>query len=88
MSRRPTEPSRMGATVRDRSGDLWRRGRTRWTCMAPVDGVRVQRVARLPWYALVDQYGPVEVVDLNDPVKGDTVPVTETAHDGRGSPRA
>lgn len=53
----------MGALVRDREGDLWRRGRTRWSCLAPVDGTRVRRVGRLPWFALVHQYGPVEVVD-------------------------
>jgi hypothetical protein len=59
------EPRRMGAEVRDREGDLWRRGRTRWSCLAPVDGVRIERVARLPWYALVDQYGPVTEVEDN-----------------------
>jgi hypothetical protein len=60
------EPLRMGARVRDRDGDTWRKGRTRWTCEARVDGRRVEVVARLPWYALVSKYGPVEVVDLND----------------------
>lgn len=60
------EPARMGARVRDRDGDTWRKGRTRWTCEAPVDGRRVTSVGRLPWSALVSQYGPVQVVDLND----------------------
>jgi hypothetical protein len=60
------EPARMGARVRDRDGDTWRRGRTRWTCEARVDGRRVTAVARLPWSSLVSWYGPVEVLDLND----------------------
>lgn len=60
------EPPRMGARVRDRDGDTWRKGRTRWSCEAPVDGRRVRVVARLPWSQLVSQYGPVAVVDLND----------------------
>lgn len=56
------EPKKRGSLVRDKDGDLWRRGNTRWSCLAEVDGTRVLRVARLPWYALVDQYGPVELV--------------------------
>lgn len=62
----PPEPPRMGALVRDRDGDVWRRGRTRWTCQTPVDGVRVRRVGRLPWSGLVSMYGPLTVIDLND----------------------
>lgn len=66
-SARPTvEPKRMNAKVRDRDGDIWRRGRTRWTCTTPVDGERVRRVGRLHWSALVSMYGPVVVVDDGD----------------------
>lgn len=61
-----TEPPRMGAIVRDRDGDTWRRGRTRWSCEAPVDGQRIGQVGRLRWDALVSMYGPLTVVDLND----------------------
>lgn len=57
----PPEPTRRGAVVVDRDGDRWRRGTTRWTCLAPVDGVRVRSVGRLPWYALVSMYGPLTV---------------------------
>jgi hypothetical protein len=53
------EPRTRGARIRDRDGDTWRRGNTRWSCEAPVDGVRVQRVGRLPWHALVRMYGPL-----------------------------
>lgn len=53
-----------GTVVRDRDGDLWRRGNTRWSCMAPVDGVRVRRVGRLPWGPLVQMYGPITVVEI------------------------
>ena len=56
------EPTKRGTVVRDREGDTWRRGTTRWNCEAPVDGARVQRAGRLPWYALVDQYGPLTLV--------------------------
>lgn len=70
------EPLRMGALVEDRDGHQWRRGRTIWTCLAPV-GTRyrdaktgrpqvVQRVGRLPWHALTSMSGPIRVVDLND----------------------
>lgn len=57
-----SEPKKMYSLVRDKDGDTWLRGRTRWTCQAPVDGNRVSRVGRLPWYALVTQYGPLEVI--------------------------
>ena len=57
----PPEPTRRGAVVVDRDGDRWRRGTTRWTCLTPVDARRVQQVGRLPWYALVDRYGPVRI---------------------------
>ena len=53
------EPKARGSLVRDRDGDLWKRGNTRWTCQASVDGERVLRVGRLPWFALVSQYGPL-----------------------------
>jgi hypothetical protein len=56
----------MGARVRDRDGDTWRKGRTRWSCETPPDGRRIVVVARLPWSQLVAQYGPIAVVDLND----------------------
>jgi len=32
----------------DRDGDAWQIGRTRMTCLTPVDGRRILRVARLP----------------------------------------
>lgn len=70
------EPLRMGAVVEDRDGHQWRRGRTLWTCLAPV-GARyrdaqtgrltvVARVGRLPWAALRQASGPLRVVDLHD----------------------
>lgn len=65
---RDEEPKRRGALVVDRDGDRWRRGNTRWTCTAPVDGVRVTRTGRLPWFALIDRYGPVRLVDANLPI--------------------
>lgn len=64
----------MGAVVRDVDGHTWRRGRTMWTCQAPVGSLyrdrsgrvrTVEQVGRLPWFALVWQVGPVEVVTLN-----------------------
>jgi hypothetical protein len=48
-----------GMVARDRFGDAWRRGNTRWTCLSPVDGERIQSVARLPHSELLSQYGPV-----------------------------
>lgn len=57
------EPKRRGAIVVDRDGDRWRRGNTRWNCMAQVDGVRVLRVGRLPWSALKSMYGPLRLDD-------------------------
>jgi hypothetical protein len=60
------EPARMGARVRDRDGDTWRKGRTRWSCEAAVDGRRVQTVGRLPWSQLERMYGPLQVLDLDD----------------------
>lgn len=56
------EPKRKGARVRDRDGDLWVRGNTRWNCLATVDGHRVTNAGRMPWYALESKYGPLEVV--------------------------
>lgn len=52
---------RRGTVVRDCDGDLWRYGRTRWLCLAPVDGDRVTRVARMDTAALVFVYGPAVV---------------------------
>lgn len=60
------EPKRMGARVVDKDGDTWRRGRTRWTCEAAVDGRRVSSVGRMTWSGLVSAYGPVRALDLND----------------------
>nr|WP_278101885.1 hypothetical protein [Microbacterium proteolyticum] len=68
------EPLKMNSLVRDRAGDLWERGRTRWTCCAPVDGRRILRVARLPWSALVSWYGPVEVVRVGKHQPSDPEP--------------
>lgn len=65
-NRETGEPLRRGARVRDRDGDVWRRGNTRWTCQSPIDGVRIRAVGRLPWFTLKDWYGPLTVVDLND----------------------
>ena len=69
----PAEPTRMGARVRDRDGQTWRRGRRIWTCEAKVGTsyfdrkagrwATVERVGRLPWHALVSMYGPVEHLD-------------------------
>jgi len=59
------EPKRRYSVVRDREGDLWKRGNTRWTCQTPVDGVRVLRVGRLHWTALARMYGPLTVVEAN-----------------------
>lgn len=56
------EPLKMGSRVLDRQGDIWRRGRTRWTCTAAVDGRRVMRVGRLHWHALEATYGPLQIV--------------------------
>ena len=62
LPEKPPEPPKMGALVRDNDGHVWKRGRTRWTCLTPVDGVRVTQVGRLPWYALVARYGPLTEV--------------------------
>lgn len=67
------EPKRRGARVVDKDGDVWVRGTARWTCQARVDGRRVQRVGRLPWFALVSQYGP-----LHDTPNGTTLHQTTT----------
>jgi hypothetical protein len=55
----PEEPKKRGSRVRDRDGDIWVRGNTRWTCQTPVDGSRVQNVGRLGWVDLWQTYGPV-----------------------------
>lgn len=62
----PPEPKRRGARVLDAEGDTWRRGTRLWTCEAPIDGVRVNAVARVTWNHLVRTYGPLQVLDLND----------------------
>ena len=63
MSAQAEQPKpRMGDRVRDKDGDVWRFGRTRWSCEAPVDGVRVTRVGRLPTSALESMYGPLAPV--------------------------
>lgn len=59
VERPPQEPAARGSVVRDRFGDLWERGNTRWTCTAAVDGDRVQQVARLPWDDVWRRYGPL-----------------------------
>ena len=61
----PDSKARRGTIARDREGDLWRFGRSRWWCLAPTDGVRVTRVARLGTADLVSEYGPV-VVERTD----------------------
>lgn len=54
------EPERRGTVVLDQHGDAWRRDRMgRWTCLAPVDGVRRTKVEHLVWTELVTRYGPV-----------------------------
>lgn len=55
----PEEPRPRGTKVRDRDGDIWKKGNTRWTCQAPVDGVRVHAVGRMVWSDLWRTYGPL-----------------------------
>jgi len=56
---REEEPRRRYAVVRDDAGYRWERGNTRWSCLtAP---------GRAPWYFLVNQYGPITVLDENLP---------------------
>lgn len=66
------EPKRMGATVRDIDGHIWRHGRTRWSCETPI-GTRyfdhklqrpavVTSVGRLHWGDLLSTYGPLILV--------------------------
>lgn len=57
----PDDPGRMQSLVRDVEGDLWRRGRTMWSCIEQVDGQRITRAGRLPWHALISTYGPVVI---------------------------
>ena len=58
------EPTRRGTRVRDKDGDVWRRGNTRWNCeTSPGTRRHVTSVGRLPWYALVSMYGPVTLVE-------------------------
>lgn len=61
------EPQKMYSLVRDKDGDIWQRGRTRWTCQTPVGSRGVTNVGRLPWYALVRQYGPLILVREGKP---------------------
>lgn len=51
-----------GTIVLDEAGDAWRYGNTRWTCMTPVDGTRILRVARLGTGDLIRDYGPVRII--------------------------
>ena len=53
---------KMGTIAIDREGDTWRWGRTRWTCLTPIDDVRVLSVGRLPQGPLIRQYGPLKVI--------------------------
>lgn len=66
------EPKRMYSLVRDADGHIWQRGRTIWSCTAPI-GTRyysrvkrrpmvVESVGRLPWHALARMYGPLTLV--------------------------
>jgi hypothetical protein len=69
MSNAPAEPARRGAVVRDRNGDVWQRGASRWTCMKVMEGGPVQHLARQTWEDVWKSYGPlVEQPDaaLND----------------------
>lgn len=67
------EPKKRGSLVRDRDGHIWKRGNTRWTCLAVVGSSYfdyrrrpqvVERVARLPWSGLTGLYGPVTEVEV------------------------
>lgn len=58
-----TEPKRRYALVRDRDGDVWRRGNTRWTCTTPVGTRGITNVGRLHWADLVRMYGPLTEVE-------------------------
>ena len=53
---------KMGTLVIDKDRDVWRNGRTRWSCTAEVDNERVHNVARLPQHAMMRQYGPLKVI--------------------------
>lgn len=53
-----------GTRVRDKGGDVWRFGRTRWTCETPIDGIRVTAVGRLPTATLERWYGPLTGVEV------------------------
>jgi hypothetical protein len=53
---------RRAVVVIDKAGDAWRWGRTRWSCLSAVDGVRIVQAARLPHDELVSQYGPIRTI--------------------------
>lgn len=57
-----SEAPKRGTIALDRDGDAWKWGNTRWTCLAPVDGERILRVARLPHSAFLSEYGPARVI--------------------------
>ncbi|PZF02827.1 hypothetical protein DEJ01_09890 [Curtobacterium sp. MCLR17_040] len=54
--------ARSGDLGIDREGDAWRFGRRLWTCLTPVDTVRVLRVVRTTQHDLVNDYGPVKQI--------------------------
>lgn len=56
------EPKRRYTVVRDKDGDQWRRGNTRWTCTTPVGSRGVTNVGRLGWHDLNRMYGPLILV--------------------------
>ncbi|WIE81424.1 hypothetical protein [Curtobacterium sp. MCSS17_016] len=53
---------KMGTLAIDKDRDVWRNGRTRWSCTADVDGERIRNTARLPQFAMMRQYGPLKVI--------------------------
>jgi hypothetical protein len=53
---------KMGTLAIDKDRDVWRNGRTRWSCTADVDGERIRNVARLPKSAMLRAYGPLKVI--------------------------
>jgi hypothetical protein len=64
---------KMGTIVIDRDGDAWRWGRTRWSCLTPLDGIRVINVGRLPQSALISQYGPIRIIGDKNSWRYDTI---------------
>ncbi len=58
----PDAKYKMGTLAIDKTRDVWRNGRTRWSCIAEVDGIRIRNVARLPQGTMMRQYGPLKVI--------------------------